>query len=441
MWSNLPREEAEGQVHQARQRFVAAFSVLRVRDMRRVWGSQVLSEVGDWAARFALAVLVYDRSGSPFLTAATLAVTYLPYLLSPIITPIAQRYSLRRMMIGSDLLRMVLFALIALPLPTWSLLALAFVAGLATPPFEAARTAIIPEAAGEDRMADGYALSNVTFQTAQAFGLATGGALLFLIGPEAALILNAATFGVSAVLLFRIEAGRQPPPPEPPVTRTRHAFTLMTRRGLLRQMLVFFLLLALADAAISGLLPVFLRSADVNPILMAGLIATAPLVGAFSGTIVPREGSPTHLLRISCAVTVLAASPAAVLFALANNGSATMVVVLTLAAVLAYGVTIAADTPTMTGSMMIVPDHLRAPFVSIVQPGLMGVQAVGALAAGALASIIPTTSTMALALIVPVAYSSWALLRTLPPAEIDLRAMTEPPANTDVRRSDAEPIT
>jgi MFS family permease len=368
--------------------------------------------------------LVYDRSGSPFLTAAVLAVTYLPYLLSPIITPLAQRYSLRRMMIASDLLRMLLFALIALPLPTWSLLLLAFAAGLATPPFEAARTAIIPEAAGEARMADGYALSSVTFQTAQALGLAVGGTLLFVIGAQAALILNAATFGVSAVLLFQISAGRQPPPPEPPITRTRNAFTLMARRGLLRQMLTFFLLLALADAGISALLPVWLRSSGVNPILMAALIATAPLIGAFSGAIVPREGSPIRLMRISCTVTILAASPAAVLFALAGEGS--MVVLLTLAAVIAYGVTIAADVPTMTGSMMIVPEHLRAPFVSIVQPGLMGVQAVGALGAGVLASQIPTTSTMALVLIVPVAYSSWALLRTLPPAEIDLR--TEVPS-------------
>jgi MFS family permease len=412
-------------MQRARERFVAAFSILRIQDMRRVWASQVLSEVGDWAARFALAVLVYDRSGSPFLTAAVLAVTYLPYLLSPIITPFAQRYSLRRMMIASDILRMLLFALIALPLPTWSLLLLAFAAGLATPPFEAARTAIIPEAAGESRMADGYALSNVTFQTAQALGLATGGALLFLIGAQAALVLNAATFGVSAVLLFRIQAGRQPPPPEPPITRTRKALALMTRRGLLRQMLTFFLLLALADAAIGALLPVLLRSSDVNPILMAALIATAPLIGAFSGVIVPREGSPIRLMRISCTVTILAASPAAVLFALAGTGSVTMVVVVTLAAVIAYGVTIAADVPTMTGSMMIVPEHLRAPFVSIVQPGLMGIQAVGALSAGALASLIPTASTMALALIVPVAYSSVALLRTLPPAEIDLRTDVE----------------
>ncbi|MFL6288956.1 MAG: MFS transporter, partial [Actinomycetes bacterium] len=129
-------------MQRARQRFVAVFSVLARRDMRRVWGSQVLSEVGDWAARFALAVLVYDRSGSAFLTASVLAVTYLPYLLSPVITPIAQRYSLRRMMIASDVMRMLLFALIALPMPTWALLVLAFVAGLATPPFEAARTAI-----------------------------------------------------------------------------------------------------------------------------------------------------------------------------------------------------------------------------------------------------------------------------------------------------------
>jgi MFS family permease len=333
----------------------------------------------------------------------------------------AQKYSLRRMMIGSDLIRMALFVLIALPLPTWSLLVLAFVAGLASPPFEAARTAIIPEAAGEDRMADGYALSNVTFQTAQALGLAAGGAMLLLIGPEVALIMNAATFGISAVLLVGIEAGRQPPPPEPPVERTRQAFRLMRARGLLRQMLLFFLLLALADAAISALLPVLLRSNDVNPMAMAALIAVSPLVGAFSGTVVPREGSPTRLLHISCTVTILAALPAAVFFALAGLGHGWAMVGLACAAVIAYGVTIAADVPTMTGSMMIVPEDLRAPFVSIVQPGLMGIQAFGALAAGAVATYLPTASTMALALVIPVAYSSWALVRTLPPAVVDLR--------------------
>jgi hypothetical protein len=52
----------------------------------------------------------------------------------------------------------------------------------------------------------------------------------------------------------------------------------------------------------------------------------------------------------------------------------------------------------------------------------MGIQAFGALAAGAVASLLPTTSTMGLALIIPVAYSSWVLVRTLPPAVIDLRA-------------------
>jgi MFS family permease len=408
----------------ARQRFTETFGVLAIADMRRVWFSQVLSEVGDWAARFALAVLVYDRSGSAFLTAATLAVTYLPYLLSPIITPIAQRWSLRRMMIGSDVVRMLLFLLIALPLPTWALLVLAFVAGLATPPFEAARTAVIPEAAGEKRMGDAYALSNVTFQVAQVAGLGVGGAALLVIGPEAAIVMNAATFGISAVLLVGMHAGRQPPPPEPPLTRTRQAFRAVAARGLLRQMVTFFLLLALADAAISALLPVFLRSNAVNPLVMAALIATAPLVGAFSGAIVPRDGSSTRLLRLSCTITILAATPAALLFALAGSGDGVAMVWLALTAVVAYGVTIAADVPTMTGSMKLVPEDIRASFVAIIQPGLMGIQAFAAFAAGAVATALPTTSTMALALIVPVAYSSWALVRTLPPAAIDLRGRT-----------------
>ena len=65
-----------------RRRFVATFGVLRIPDVRRLWISQSLSEVGDWAARLALAVLVYDKSGSALWSAATLAVSYLPYLLS-----------------------------------------------------------------------------------------------------------------------------------------------------------------------------------------------------------------------------------------------------------------------------------------------------------------------------------------------------------------------
>ena len=408
----------------ASQRSAATFGVLRIPDMRRVWLSQALSEVGDWAARLALAILVLDQSGSALWSAATLAVSYLPYLFSPILTPLAQRWSLRRLMIGTDLIRMALFALIALPLPTWSLLVLAFSAGIATPPFEAARVAIVPEAADEERLGDAIALTNITFQVAQVLGFSLAGVLLFTIGPVPALLFNAATFGLSALVLVGMKAGSERPDPEPPLTKTRRAFTAAIRNVILRRVITLVLLLAMADAAVNALLPVFVRSNDYSPLLLTALAVAAPLVGAVSGTVVPREGANLYLLRISAWLTVIGGTGAATLLLLIGSGATWRGALVAIMAIIAFGVTIAADIPTMTAAMRLVDDELRASLVAVVQPGLMGIQAVGALAAGAVALSVSATTTMAGALVIPVAYGLWVLIRKVPePLTIDL---TEP---------------
>lgn len=396
----------------ARSRFTATFSVLRVRDVRLLWTSQALSEIGDWGARLALAVLVYDRSDSALLSAATLAVSYLPYLLSPILTPLAQRWSLRTMMIGADVLRMSVFALIALPLPTWALLALAFASALATPPFEAARVAVTPEAAGDQRMPDAIALTNITFQVAQVVGFASAGFLMFLVGPEPAILLNAATFGLSALLLVGMRAGRHRPEPEPPMEKPRRALRAITGTTLLRRIVILVLVLAFSDAAVNAMLPVFVRTNGYSELLLSALVITAPMVGAVSGSIVPREGANHYLLRISALLTLTAGGGAAVLFALIGLGSTWQGAVIAGVAITAYGVTIAADIPTMTAAMRSVDDDLRASLVAVVQPALMGIQAVGALMAGAIALMLPASVTMALSLVPPVGYSAWVLLRT-----------------------------
>ena len=405
-------------------RFTATFSVLRIRDVRLLWTSQALSEIGDWGARLALAVLVYDRSQSPLWSAVTLAVSYLPYLLSPILTPLAQRWSLRSMMIGADLLRMSVFALIAFPLPTWALLVLAFASALATPPFEAARVAVTPEAAGDERMPDAIALTNITFQVAQVIGFATAGLLMFLVGPEPAILLNAATFGVSALLLVGMRAGRHRPEPEPLLEKPMRAVRTITRTVLLRRIIVLVLLLAFSDAAVNAMLPVFVRTNDYSELLLSALVITAPLVGAVSGSVVPREGANAYLLRVSALLTLTAGGGAGILFFLIGVGSTWQGAAIAIVAVTAYGVTIAADIPTMTAAMRQVDDDLRASLVAVVQPALMGIQAVGAVLAGAVALALPASITMSASLVLPVAYSIWVLLRTkATPATIDL---TEP---------------
>src|SRR3954467_4958139 len=57
-------------------------SGLRNRAFRKLWLSQVVSEVGDWAARLALTTVVYARTGSA-MWAALITVSGLLPMLAP----------------------------------------------------------------------------------------------------------------------------------------------------------------------------------------------------------------------------------------------------------------------------------------------------------------------------------------------------------------------
>lgn len=181
----------------------ATDSVFRVREFRSVWAAEVLSIAGDQLARVALAVLVYGRTGSAAWSAAVYALTFLPALVGGVLLAgLADRYRRREVMVVADLLRAVLVAVMALPgLPLPGLAVLLTVVVLAGTPFTAAQGALLPEILPGARYERGLAVRQITGQSAQLLGFAAGGLLVAAIDPGPALLGNAATFVVSAVLL------------------------------------------------------------------------------------------------------------------------------------------------------------------------------------------------------------------------------------------------
>lgn len=173
-----------------------------------------LSVVGDQLARIAVALLVYARSGSAFAASATYACSYLTWLLGgPVLSVLSDRYSRRMLMIGADLLRTVLVALLVLPgIPLWLIFAVLAAVGLLSPPFEAARSALLADVLEGESYVVGNALTQAVNQAAQVVGFVGGGALVALIGIEGALLANAGTFALSALLLIVgvRERGKQP---------------------------------------------------------------------------------------------------------------------------------------------------------------------------------------------------------------------------------------
>jgi hypothetical protein len=183
--------------------------VFAVREFRALWLAQLLSVAGDQLARVAMTVLVYDRTHSPLWSALTFAVTFLPWIVGGLgLSGLADRLPRRQVMITCDLARMVLVGLMALTsmlglasAGLWVMVALLFLVTLLDSPFKSARSALVPDILTGEKYVLGTAVTQITFQIGMVSGFALGGVVVAGLGVRAALLTDAATFAVSALLL------------------------------------------------------------------------------------------------------------------------------------------------------------------------------------------------------------------------------------------------
>jgi diguanylate cyclase (GGDEF)-like protein len=175
--------------------------VLAIREFRALYVALTLSLAGDQLARISVAVIVFARTGSTLLTASTYAVSYLPWIIGgPLLSGLADRLPRRNVMIVCDLVRVAIVAALALPgVPTAALVVLVAFVALGEPPFESARSALIPDVVGEgDSYNAAATLQNTTNQFAIVIGFAAGGGLVAFLGARPTLLIDAATFAFSA---------------------------------------------------------------------------------------------------------------------------------------------------------------------------------------------------------------------------------------------------
>jgi hypothetical protein len=154
--------------------------VFAIGEFRALWSAQVLSFAGDQFAQVAIAILVYGRTHSPFLTALAYALTYLPPIAGgPLLSGLADLFPRRRVMIVCDLLRIGTVGLMAVPgLPFTALCVLLFCTVLTGVPFSSARAALMPDVLPGDKFVLGSAIGNITFQASQILGFVAGAAVV-----------------------------------------------------------------------------------------------------------------------------------------------------------------------------------------------------------------------------------------------------------------------
>jgi MFS family permease len=183
--------------------------VFAAAEFRALWLAQLLSVAGDQLARVAMIVLVYDRTHSPLWSALTFAATFLPWIVGGLgLSGLADRKPRRQVMIVCDLARMALVCLMMLVslvgqaiVVLWVMIALLFLVTLLDSPFKSARSALVPDILTGEKYVLGTAVTQITFQLGMVSGFALGGLVVAGLGVRAALLADAATFAVSALLI------------------------------------------------------------------------------------------------------------------------------------------------------------------------------------------------------------------------------------------------
>ena len=168
--------------------------------------ARLLSVLGGTAAFVALTLDVYRRTGSDVWLAVTMLLTIgLGGVLSPLLGHFGDRFPRRRVMIASDVVAATLFLVLASVLGDLALvLPLAFLAAVAELPMLSASGAAIPNLAAEEDLSWANGLMLLSEALAVMVGPAIGGFLADAWGAGPVLVVNAASFLVSAAIVATV---------------------------------------------------------------------------------------------------------------------------------------------------------------------------------------------------------------------------------------------
>jgi MFS family permease len=219
-------------------------SPLRRPAFRRLAVSYAVNELGDWMGIVALSVLVFDRTGSAYASAALfLGIGFLPAMAAPILVARAEvpppRYALPVIYCG-EAAAFGGLALLASHFSLAGVVVLATVDGalaLAGRALTRAVAAAMLEEAGELRA--GNAILNVAFTGGAALGPGIAGLVVAAFDVQTALLLDAASFYAIALILFT--AGPLPqaaPDPGRVWERVRAGLSYIREQVTLRRLLV-----------------------------------------------------------------------------------------------------------------------------------------------------------------------------------------------------------
>jgi len=361
--------------------------VFAVDEFRALWSAQVLSYAGDQFAQVAIAILVYGRTHSAFLTALAYALTYLPPIAGgPLFSGLADLFPRRRVMVVCDIFRIGTVGLMAIPgLPFAALCVLLFCTLLTGAPFSSARAALMPDVLPGDKFVVGSAVGNITYQATQILGFVAGAAVVAILDAHRTLGIDAVTFGMSALIVL-IGVRARPAPGRAEAARpslwsvSADGVRIVFGNRVLLNLLLFGWLAGFYIVP-EGLAAPYARSLHGSTLTVGLLMAAVPLGMVIGAFLLGRIAVPSARIRMMGWLAILSCAPL-----IGCAWSPPLWAVLSLWTLAGAGG--AYQLAAAASFVQALRPATRARAFGVAQSGLYAVQGLGILAGGAAAQAI-----------------------------------------------------
>lgn len=262
----------------------------------RVWSAASISIFGSLITRFALPIIaILALDAGPFEVAMVRSIDLLSALVVGFVAGAwVDRLRRRPVLIWADLGRAVLLLWIPVSfvlgtLQLWQLIVVAALAAVLTTFFDAADNAYLPTIVERDRLLEANSALAASGSVVEFVGFGISGVLVQLLTGPITILIDVATYLMSAVLLFSVRTPEPPPPPradrEPVLDEIREGIRLVRHDHLLRPFLGAQMLMSTLWGIFGATWFLFaLEELEVSP-AMIGVVAGLGGASSFFGAV------------------------------------------------------------------------------------------------------------------------------------------------------------
>lgn len=396
-------------------RLPATLRALQYRNFQLFFSGQLISLIGTWMQNVAQAWLVYRLTKSSVLLGGIGFAGQIPvFLLSPAGGIVADRYSRRLVVIGTQTASMVLaFALAMLTLSgkvqVWHIFALSAGLGIVNAFDIPARQAFIVDMVARHDLMNAIALNSSMFNASRVVGPAIAGILVATIGEGWCFFANGVSYiaviaGLVAMNVARHERVEQP---GSPIANVVEGFRFVKHTQPILALLLLLGVVSLTGMPYAVLMPIFADNILHGGAAALGWLMGATGVGALAGALLLASREDLKGLGTWVAVSAVGFGFGLAAFAFSRIYwlSLVLLVPVGFAMMIEMG-----SSNTLIQSM--VPDRLRGRVMSVYSMMFMGMAPIGSLLAGWAADRLGAPMTVAVGGVICVAAAGvfWSFL-------------------------------